>query len=976
MARRCMVLVLVLSLGLHMAGAAWATSVSLMWTEEEAKFIREHPVIHLGVDPQFIPFEYIDTDGAYRGITADYLKLISSKTGLTFEVAPQLTWPQAYDKALNRELDMLPAISKTPEREQHFLFSEPYYQFKRVLVLRDTEKSISGILDLERETIAVQRNSSHHSYLLGFPKINLSLYDSVEVALTAVANGTEKAFLGNLATTNYLIRANGLSNLKFVAFEAEKQQSLYFAVRTDWAPLVTVLNKALATITMEQRMDISSKWIDLETETDYGPIVRVVAVLGAIAAVILGVSLYWIIKLRKEIEKRRQIQQDLETAKAEADEMNQIKSSFLARMSHEIRTPLNAITGLSYLLKKTEVTITQQMYLEKISQAATNMLSMINDILDFAKIESGKIELEQSSFNLDELIQEVVNIISYKIEEQKIGFRLYKDPQLPNWFVGDAKRLEQVLINLLNNAAKFTSEGEVSLDIRLSAREREQYHLVFTVKDSGIGMSEEQVHKLFEPFTQADSSITRRFGGSGLGLSIVKNLLDLMNGRVEVYSTEGVGSTFLVHLSLPVDQKKEEEYRRTLLDNQFRHIRVLVLEKTGANMNLIESYLRSFGMQCELTSTAESARNMLEAANGKFAKPFDLLIIDYDTPTEGAFTFMDSLRSNERIQLMPKVMMLLPMMREDLLDRLSQHAVDIGIGKPIIPSLLFNGILELFKLRAISAVSSKKEANSLAEPDSFWKDSLVLVVDDNDTNQLIAQSLLKMSGIQTISAKDGVEAVQLFRQKSKDIDVILMDLHMPNMDGFQATAEIRKISREVPIAAMTADAIAGVKEQCMDKGLAYFIGKPLQPEVFLQTVKDILQQSKPKKYRVEAVLDETMGMKSLGGNRHLFREVLSVFREENKDSVFSLKNALEEQRWNDAAQMMHKIKSSSGSIGARKLQNVAGALQKALEENISTELPRLQEEYTTIFEKLDEEILAILSQDLDSENSRGGAPCQ
>ncbi len=519
---------LLLILSIFISASVNAADTSITWTEEELAFMEANPEIHLGVDPAFVPFEFIDVDDEYKGVASDYIKIIEEKTGLDFVVTPDLTWVEAYDLAKNKNLDVLPAISKTVEREQYFLFSTLYYHFKRVIVTRNTETGIGGLDDLDGTTVAVQKNSSHHSYLLSFPEINLSLYDTVEEALTAVANGSEVSFVGNLATTNYLVNELALTNLKFIAFEAEEESGLYFAVRNDWPELVSIINKVLQTITQEQKMAIHDRWITIDTQTDYGPIIRTVAVISSIALAILGISFFWIIRLRNEIKKRIQMEQDLILAKRDAEEANEFKSSFMARMSHEIRTPLNAITGMSYLIKKSDVTLTQRMYADRITQASNNMLSIINDILDFSKIEAGKVEIEITTFNLDLLIQNVVSIASYKIEEQGIGFTLSKDPQIPVWLMGDSKRIEQILLNLLNNAAKFTSQGEISLDIRLIAKEDGRYHISFSVKDTGIGMSEEQINKLFHPFVQGDSTINRRFGGSGLGLSIVKNLVELM----------------------------------------------------------------------------------------------------------------------------------------------------------------------------------------------------------------------------------------------------------------------------------------------------------------------------------------------------------------------------------------------------------------------------------------------------------------
>ncbi|MBP7175641.1 MAG: transporter substrate-binding domain-containing protein [Thermoclostridium sp.] len=936
-----------------------AKNSQTQWTDEELAFLSEHPVITLGVDPQFIPFEFIDESGEYKGIATDYLALITQRTGIRFQVTQGLTWPEVYDKALLGDIDVLPAISKTAEREQHFLFSEPYYYFKRVIVIRDTDKGISTMEDLDGQTVAVQRNSSHHSYLLSYPRINLSLYDSVEVALTAVANGTERAFIGNLATTNYLIRSNGLTNLKFIAFEAEKQQALYFAVRKDWPVLVSILNKALDTITQEEKFAIHSKWIGLDQKTDYGPMIRIIIIIGTLTAIITAVSFFWIIRLRKEVRTRELVQKDLEKAKQEADTANEFKSSFMARMSHEIRTPLNAITGMAYLLKKTGISITQKMYIERITQASSNMLSIINDILDFSKIEAGKVDLEVTSFSMDQVIQDVVNIISYRIEEKKLGFRLSKDPNVPNWFFGDSKRLEQILLNILNNAVKFTINGEISIDIRLIAKESEKAHLSFSVMDTGIGMTKEQIDSLFEPFSQADTSINRRFGGSGLGLSIVKNLVEMMGGKIQVFSTPGEGSTFVLQLSFAIDKEKEEEYVKTLAAGHFKSVRTLILEKTGANMNLIESYLRNLGMHCELTTSQASAMSMLEAADGNFAKPFDLFILDYETPSEGGFKFLESVRNHHKIVKQPKVIMLLPMMREDLFDQLGHTGVDIGIGKPIIPSILLNAILDIFGLKAVSA--SQPAKNMEMKQVRLDKQHTVLVAEDNKTNQLIAKSLLQQAGVDVLLADDGKAAVDLFTHNSHQIALILMDLHMPVMNGYEAAQEIRKISQKVPIVAMTADVILGVKEKCVESGIYQYISKPFDPDRFIETVLETLQKTEVETREVK-ILDTATGLKNLGGDQKVYQQVLNEYISENKDILDKLSQMVAEKSYSDAAQTVHKVKSSTATIGAGVLYDLFTNLQKAFENENQDEILPLFNRLLLTFQQLISEMTIYLNE--------------
>ncbi|MDK2809043.1 MAG: two-component system, sensor histidine kinase and response regulator, partial [Clostridiales bacterium] len=584
------------------------------WTKEELSFIKEHPTIKIGVDPAFMPFEFIDAEGNYQGIAADYIKRIEQISGIQMEVVRGITWPEAYDRALSGEIDVLPAVTQTPERAQYFLFSEPYYYFQRVIVTRDTQTQINGIKDLEGRTVAVQRNSSHYSYLQEFSNINISTYESVEAALTAVADGTEESFLGNLTTSNYIIQHYGLTNLKFIAFEADKKQGIQFAVRNDWPLLVTIINKSLDHMTDQEKEAIVDRWVNTDIKVNYWPFIRIALAVALILLSILGISFYWIIRMKKEIAYRQRLQLELERLTMEAENANNVKSRFLARMSHEIRTPLNAIMGMSYLMKKTSMTTTQRAYNDRILQSSNNMLSIINDILDFAKMEADKIELERVSFSLDQVIQDVINIVSYKIDEKKLSFHFTKDPQLPNWYYGDSKRIEQILINLINNAAKFTTQGEISFRISMITKEEGYCHLRFGIKDTGVGMTKEQIEQLFEPFTQADSSINRRFGGTGLGLSIVKNLVEMMNGEIEVYSTPMEGSTFLVRLPLEMDQEREESYKNEVSSVYFRDIRSLVLEKTGANMDLIDGYLRAFGMFCEMTSSEASVVSMLETS--------------------------------------------------------------------------------------------------------------------------------------------------------------------------------------------------------------------------------------------------------------------------------------------------------------------------------------------------------------------------
>ncbi|MGI6562030.1 MAG: ATP-binding protein [Clostridia bacterium] len=935
----------------------YAADKNISWTDEELTFMNRHPVIRVGVDEGFVPFEFIGDTGEHKGIAADYLSLISEITGLTFEVVIGDNWSETYEMALAGEVDLLAAIGKTPEREKNFLFSDPYCFFKRVIVTRETDTDITDMKDLEGLTVAVQRGSSHHSYLLSYPKINLSLYDTAEAALSAVATGSEKAHIGNLTSVNYLAHLNGLTNLRYVAFEAEKQQAIHMAVNKKFPELVGILNKALQAIPEKERLAINSEWMDLDNKIDYGPIIRIVTIFGAVVVVALFVSFFWVIRLKKEIKQRKQIQADLEIEKQKSDEANEFKSIFLARMSHEIRTPLNAITGMSYLLKKTDLSVTQRMYIDCIVQASNHMLSIINDILDFSKIEAGKVEPDVASFSLDHLIQDVVNIVSYKIEEQNIAFHLVKEPNVPNWFFGDSKRIEQILLNILNNAVKFTNAGEVSLSVRLVAKENDIHYISFTVKDTGIGMTEEQISRLFKPFVQVDSSISRRFGGTGLGLTIVKSLVDLMGGEIKVFSTPNEGSTFIIRLPLTVDGEKEELSAKTMSGKSLEDFKTLVLEKITESIPVIEGYLKGFGMQSEFTGSESSAMSILEGANNKRNGAFDLLIIDVNTAAEETFRFVEAIKRNSKIIYPPKILVFLPMNRVDLFERLDKHGIDMGISKPIIPSVLLNGILDVLKLREMpkTSVSLREEDDSHKPLKSYY----ILLAEDNKTNRMMVTSLLQKEGIECIIAEDGKEAVEQFKQHQEKIKLVLMDLHMPVMNGYEASREIRKMSEDIPIVAMTADVIPGVREKCAECGIRHYISKPLNPERFIQMMKEMVIEKDEAVTEDIRVLDQAAGLRNMGEDKSLYLQVLNEYYHENQDTTGKIGLALKEKRYKDAAQMAHKIKSSTGSIGAKSLYDVAAALQKAIQNEKMEEVKPLYDRFALYLSKLLEEIKGI-----------------
>lgn len=927
----------------------------IKWTEAETKFIEDHPVIRLGVDPEFIPYEFIDSDGVYKGIAADYIELISQKTGLEMVVEKNLTWSEAYEKVVEKKLDVLPCVSKTSKRQQYLLFSNDYIYFQRVIFVNDSNRSINSLDDLH--SVAVQTNSSHHSYLEAYDGIHLSLYPTVEEALQAVADGTETAFVGNLATSGYIIKSYGITNLKYITIDTEEPQALYFAVRDDWPELVNIINKALANIGKEEKIAINNKWIGIETGADYSEIIKIAGIVGIAIAIILTVSVFWIFRLRKEAAKRKKAQVELNIAKEEAERANQIKTLFLARMSHEIRTPLNAIMGMSYLIKKTSVTATQSNYLDKLTQAARNMLGIINDILDFSKIEAGKIDFERISFDLDKVLQRVINIASVKVEEQGIDFAMEKEPDMPFMFFGDPVRIEQILINLINNAVKFTEKGAVSLSVHVVSKNENTYHVEFCIKDTGIGIPPQQIERLFIPFDQGDASINRRFGGTGLGLSIVKNLTDLMGGEIEVKSVMNEGSQFNIRLPLDADISAEQKDLKRMAADCFKNVRALVLDKNDNDRTFLSNCFRSFGITADLVASEDKAMQLLRKAE-EINKPYNLLILDFLTPSEGGTEFFSRIKKSSLFKKPPHCMLMVPMTRDDLFDEFETVGIDFGITKPIIPSVLYNGIIEILEIEPPMALQTEKKQDAHTAPYPYH----ILLIEDNKTNQFIAQTILEQAGFKVSKADNGQIGYRFFADNRQDIDLILMDIHMPVMDGYTASDLIRQIDAEVSIVAMTADAIAGVEEMCKRHGIHYYVSKPFEPDQFVETIMAVLSHNKkatteaPEQNKIvcetKPALDVADGIKRIGGDAGLYHMMLQEFYNENITVAQTLKETIGAKDFEQAIHIAHKIKSSSGNIGAKSLNEAASELQKSLQSGDGVDINKKADRFQKIFDRV------------------------
>ncbi len=519
------------------------TGKTITLTSAEEAWLRSHPVVRLGVDPEFSPFEYITPDGLYSGIASEYVNLLNQRLGLDMQMTRNLTWKAAVEKAKAKEIDVLPCIGITLERKRYFKFSQPYINFHRAIITRTDVPFLTGLSDIENMKVAVQQNSSHEGYLRDNTKIVPLLYETLREALLAVSNGQAQAFVGNIASSTYLIKKLNLTNLKIAAPVSRETQSLHFAVRDDWPELVSILNKGLASISREEKNAIRKRWINIEYKPGIAPRVvwRYILQIAGVALIIFLVILFWNYRLKREIQKRIESDKKLFEANKNLKKLDRLKSMFIASMSHELRTTLNSIIGFTGVILQGmtgPLNDKQQDHLGRVYSSAKHLLALITDVIDISKIEAGKIDVFPEDIILRDLVDEAVMNIEPQLKAKNLELKI----SVPNdlRMHTDRKRLLQCIINYLSNAVKFTEVGSITI----SARKFDE-KVEILVTDTGIGISQSDQAKLFEAFERLDSHLRVKAGGTGLGLYLSRKLVvEILKGEILFRSRQGQGSTF------------------------------------------------------------------------------------------------------------------------------------------------------------------------------------------------------------------------------------------------------------------------------------------------------------------------------------------------------------------------------------------------------------------------------------------------
>ncbi len=638
-----------------------------------------------------------------------------------------------------------------------------------------------------------------------------------------------------------------------------------------------------------------------------------------------------------DISERKQQENALKQAKARAEEATEMKSLFLANMSHEMRTPMNAVIGLAHLALKTELTPKQHDYIGKIHHAGRSLLSVINDILDFSKIEAGKLDIEEIDFALDDIISSVTTLTGQRAHDKGIEFLANVPSSIPVNLIGDPMRVGQILTNLVNNAIKFTEKGEIRLRTECVERSEAMVELQFSVSDTGIGMSPEQVSRLFQPFTQADMSTTRKHGGTGLGLTISRKLVEMMGGRIWLESELNVGSTFFFTVPFGIGA---ETGSRHVVPSQLKKLRVLVVDDSAAAREILLDAL------CDITGSIDAVGSGAEAieAIGRHEplSPYDIVFMDWQMPGMSGLAAIRRIKANQAIAHQPRIVLVTALGREEVREEAEQLGIDRFLMKPVTRSMLIDSLVTIF------APGAPELSRAVADCDpQRLRGIRVLLAEDNEINQQIAVELLQGVGALVDVVENGRAAIDMLTVAGAEqrYDLVLTDLQMPEMDGYQVATHIRADARfrHLPIIAMTAHAIVEERERCFAVGMDDHVSKPIDADDLFETVSrhcrplSLPSTSLVRTDPIEALsriedLDTVSGLRRVAGNKELYVRLLRQFVGQHTRTPKLLSEQFTRSDLEVIERNVHSLRGVAGNLGAQAVERAARSLEQAIHD--------------------------------------------
>jgi PAS domain S-box-containing protein len=659
----------------------------------------------------------------------------------------------------------------------------------------------------------------------------------------------------------------------------------------------------------------------------------------------------------------------LEDMAAKADAANKAKSEFLANMSHEIRTPLNGVIGMANMLADTRLTEEQRYFAEIVKTSSESLLTIINDILDFSKIEAGKLELEENEFNLRKMLNDFAASISVRTDEKGIEFNCNATPDTPTFVKGDSERLKQILTNLVGNAVKFTERGEISVLCYPSSEDEISRVLRFEVKDTGIGIEPEKLGMLFEKFTQADTSTTRQYGGTGLGLTISKQLTELMDGEIGASSKYGEGSTF--EFSVRLRKAKHEFFTPNI--GKIKGIRVLVVDDMKTTLEVAGSYLEDWKLDYKLVESGEQAVEEIHKSKHE-GRLFDVVLVDYNMPGMTGEEVCKTIKSEPEFDNV-KFVLISTLSRRSGLKKFREIGFSTYLPKPINRENLYDCLYRINNFPDSFEEEEEQFGNDFVSPFkketpkySKKKDPKILLVEDNVTNRIVAKTMLEKSGYEIEEATNGLEAIEKLQEKP--FDLVFMDMQMPVLNGLDATERIRKgnvkgIDSNVTIVAMTANALKGDRETCINAGMNDYIAKP----VTLDKVEGILKKwlpeeetpgAKEKKQEGDAtglieidkeIWDSEVLLSRVMNDESIAATILGLFIEDTPGRIAKLTEALASDNITGVSKEAHTLKGSSGDVGAVKINAIARQIMEAVDKSDFITLKKLAGELETAGEE-------------------------